>query len=92
LGVPSIPEIADKSYDFTRLERAVRALAEECRRRQAESASLRNDLVDKGRRIRALDEQLLHANQLRQDVAKRVDELIARIDALDAQLDESAEA
>ena len=38
------------------------------------------------RRIRGLEEQLLEANQKRQDVAKRIDELISQLDHLDAQL------
>ena len=46
---------------------------------------------EKGERILALEGQLLEANQRRQDVAKRIDELIAQMDSLDAQL-ESADA
>ena len=44
-----------------------------------------------GERILALEGQLLEANQRRQDVAKRIDELIAQMDSLEAQL-ESADA
>jgi hypothetical protein len=36
-----------------------------------------------------LEAQLLEANQRRQDTAKRVDELIAQLDQLDAQLEGS---
>ena len=42
-------------------------------------------------RVRSLEEQLRSANQLRQDVAKRIDELIGQIDQLDAEL-EAAES
>jgi chromosome segregation ATPase len=48
--------------------------------------SLRRRLEEKNRRIRSLEGQLLDANQKRQDVAKRVDELISQLDHLDAQL------
>ena len=33
-----------------------------------------------------LEEKLLEANQKRQDVAKRIDELVTQLDHLDAQL------
>lgn len=37
--------------------------------------------------MRALEGQLLEANQRRQDVGKRVDELISQLDHLDGELD-----
>jgi len=37
-------------------------------------------------RIQALEGDLRHANQRRQDVAKRIDELIGQIDHLEGQL------
>lgn len=73
-------------YDFERLERAVAELARSQRRQQDETTSLRRRLEDRNRRIRSLEEQLLEANQKRQDVAKRIDELISQLDHLDAQL------
>jgi len=48
------------------------------------SATLRRELEHRSQRIRALDGKLLEANQKRQDVVKRIDELIAQIDQLDA--------
>jgi hypothetical protein len=48
-------------------------------------------LEEKARGIRSLEGQLLEANQKRQDVSKRIDEMIAQLDHLDAQL-ASAEA
>ncbi len=53
---------------------------------QDETVSLRRRLEERNRRIRRLKEQLLEANQKRQDVAKRIDELISQLDHLDAQL------
>jgi chorismate mutase len=46
--------------------------------------ALRRDLEQSRQRIRVLDGKLLGANQKRQDVAKRIDELIAQLDQLDA--------
>ena len=42
-------------------------------------------------RNRRVDEQLLEANQRRQDVGKHIDELIAQIDQLDAQFESQEE-
>jgi hypothetical protein len=46
---------------------------------------LRHELAEKRQRLRALDGQLLEANQRRRDVTKRVDDLIAQIDHLESQ-------
>ena len=56
------------------------------RRQQEEVEGLRRRLQEKNGRVRSLEEQLLVANQKRQDVAKRMDELISQLDHLDAQL------
>jgi septal ring factor EnvC (AmiA/AmiB activator) len=73
-------------YDFDRLERAVSDLAEAHRRQRDENAVLRRKLEEQARRLRALEGQLLDANQRRQDVAKRIDELISQLDHLEGQL------
>ena len=62
-------------------------LASAYRRQRGENLALRRDLEQKSQRIRALDGKLLEANQKRQDVAKRIDELIAQIDQLDSSFD-----
>lgn len=54
-------------------------------RLQQEQSALREDLEKKERRIRELDEQLLDANQRRQEAGKRIEELITQLDHLDAQ-------
>ena len=61
-------------------------------RLREENATLRSDVFDKEQRIRRLDEQLLEANQRRQDVGKHIDELIAQLDQLDAQFESQEEA
>lgn len=82
-------EVSGPAYDLDRLERALSALVDQNARLREESAALRHALDDRGERIRALEGQLLDANQRRQDVIKRVDELIAQMDALDAQLEQA---
>ena len=74
-----------ESYDLDRLARAVRTLVENQQKREQQNVSLRSDVEQKKRRIRELEEQLLAANQRRVEVGKRIDELIAQIDHLDAQ-------
>lgn len=81
-----IPHEAPKSHDFKRLERAVAALVETHERMQKDNDELRDRVAENATRIRTLEEQLLEANQRRQDVAKRIDELIAQLDQLDTQL------
>jgi chromosome segregation ATPase len=56
---------------------------------QKVNAELRARLAERDTQVRALEERLRTANQLRQDVAKRIDELIGQIDQLDAELEES---
>ncbi len=74
------------TYDFERLERVVEDLVQAHQRQAHENAGLRRRLEEKGRELRMLEGQLLGANQKRQDVAKRVDELISQLDHLDGQL------
>ena len=73
-------------YDLDRLERAILALVEDHARLREERAAMRRSLEERSARITRLEGELLEANQRRQDVAKKLDELIAQMDALDAQL------
>ena len=76
----------DAAYDLDRLERAVSALIESSDRLRQENRLLREQLASKAQRIQALESDLRNSNQLRRDIAKRIDELIVQIDHLDAQL------
>lgn len=76
----------DRLDDLDRLERAFSALIAQNETLRRERDGLRQDLQRSTTRIAALEGQLLDANQRRKDVAKRIDELIAQIDQLDAQL------
>ncbi len=57
-----------------------------------ENSALRVEIAAKNRHAHVLEGKLLEANQRRQDIAKRIDELIAQIDQLGAQLDSQAES
>jgi chromosome segregation ATPase len=70
----------------------VAALVDSHERLRSENVALRHDLLEREQRIRHLDEQLLEANQRGQDVGKRIDELIAQIDQLDAQFESQDES
>lgn len=76
----------DAAFDLDRLERAVAALIEVSERLRGENRALREQVASRAQRIQTLESELRHANQRRQDIAKRVDELIAQIDHLDVQL------
>lgn len=78
--------VTSPPYDWDRLERAVRALVSRQEALRNEVRALRGDLGERNHRIRVLETQLLEANQRRQDTGKRIDELIAQLDQLDAQL------
>ena len=90
-GVFLISDDHRDGFDFERLERVVAALVAAHREVSVENVGLRVRLEEKARGIRSLEGQLLEANQKRQDVSKRIDEMIAQLDHLDAQL-ASAEA
>lgn len=77
---------------FARLDRLVRSLVDRYERQRGETAALRNELQERDRRIHLLDEKILALNQGRQDAAKRLDDLIARLDQLDAELEARLEA
>jgi predicted nuclease with TOPRIM domain len=85
-------ESADAVYDLERLDAAITALVETNQKLRSERDELRSIVADHTDRIRTLESEALDANQRRQDVAKRVDELIGQIDQLDAQLESAAPA
>ena len=73
------------AYTFERLEAAVAELIDSQHQLKAENASLREQLLERDRRLQGVDERLLQANQRRQDALKRIDDLIASLDQIDAQ-------
>ncbi len=75
-----VARAARESADFARLEHAVRALAAEHALLRGENVELREKLDRAAVRIRRQDERILAENQRRQDVLKRLDELLGRIE------------
>ncbi len=67
-------------------------LVEDHRRLRRENSALQVEVDAKTQHAHLLDGKLLEANQRRQDIAKRLDELITQIDQLGAQLDAQAES
>jgi chromosome segregation ATPase len=62
------------------------------RRLRGENDTLREDRLQRDRRIRELEEQVRDLNQRRQDVAKRLDDLIGHVARLEAQVDRGGSA
>jgi septal ring factor EnvC (AmiA/AmiB activator) len=73
-------------HDFDRLDRAVQQLAARFRAVVAENARLAREVAERERRMAELESKLREGNQLRRDVAKRIDDLIGQIDHLEVQL------
>lgn len=72
--------------DFTQLERAIHGLVDRQRALGLSESGLRRDLETSDRRIRVLEEEVRDLNQQRCDVAKRIDDLVAQLERLEADL------
>lgn len=70
----------------------MRALAAQGQKLQKENAKLRVQLDERDRRIQTLDDKLLDLNQRRQDALKRLDDLIAQVEQVDARLEASLDS
>lgn len=75
-------------YDWGRLEGVVTQLIERFETLRRENATLHDELAKQRNRTRTLEAQVLELNQRRQDVTKRIDDLVAQIDYIDAQMGE----
>ena len=62
------------------------SLARAYRSAQEDKGALRRRVEEQNRHIRSLEGRLLEANQRRQDVAKRIDELVAQLAQVEGQL------
>lgn len=80
------------AYDFSRLEQAVELLVRQHEELQAENEKLASELEDREARLRSLDEQILVANEKRQDAVKRIDALIEQLERVDAAFDAEPDA
>jgi chromosome segregation ATPase len=75
-----------ESSQFERLEALVRSLVDRHRALNADRKQLRERVAERDARIRTLDARLVQSNQLRRDAAKRIDELAAQLDRVEAEL------
>ncbi len=69
----------------------MRALVDKSRQLELECSELRVQVEDRDQRLADLDEKLLADNQMRQDALKRLDDVIAQVDRLGAQIDPPSE-
>ena len=82
------PKRGQRPFDFARLKRAIAALIERTQSLRSENADLRGDLEQRDERIRSLELRILELGQRREDALKQLDELIARVEGLEAQFDD----
>ena len=71
---------------FERLEALVRTLVERHGALNTDRKQLRERIAQRDARIKTLDARLVQSNQLRRDAAKRIDELLAQLDRLEAEI------
>ena len=69
-----------------RLERAVRRLAENRIALSDRVSGLDADIEKRNARIRELEAELRESARLREEVAKRIDDLMARLDPIEADV------
>lgn len=74
-----------KQIDIDRLEAAIRKLVERHREILIDNTSLREQIVLRDEKVLVLESEIRDLNQRRQDVAKRIDDLIAQIEQLENQ-------
>ncbi|MBW2420736.1 MAG: hypothetical protein JRH19_19495 [Deltaproteobacteria bacterium] len=68
------------------MERAVCALLDERSRLQSENDALRDQFEERDQRVGRVEEELRDLNQRRRDAMKRLDDVIAQLDALETEL------
>jgi peptidoglycan hydrolase CwlO-like protein len=71
---------------FERLDALVRSLVDRHRALTAHQKQLRERVAQREARIKTLDAQLVQSNQRRRDAAKRIDELVAQLDRVEAEI------
>jgi len=86
-GLRSHPDLDHDLKNFERLESLVRELVDRHATLRAEHAETLSQLSRREARIGELEERVLAMNQVRQDAAKRIDELISQLDRVEAELD-----
>ena len=79
-------------YDFDRLEQSVEFLLKEHERLSAEREALLSELVDREQRIATLENSLSSGQERRAAAIESVDDLLARLEQLQATVTTAAEA
>ncbi len=82
----------DHRQVLERLEAAARSLLARLRLLHESNEALREEVRERDRRIEALESEMRELNQRKRDVAKRIDNLIAQIDRMDANRETAKES
>ena len=80
------PEHADLAH-FERLDGLVRELVERLQALRKENAALRDQLTERGARVRELEDQQAKWTGLRAAATGRIDDLVDQLDQLETELD-----
>lgn len=81
----------DDGFDYGRLDRAIESLLEDHARLRTQNRSLRAVVGERESKITDLEAQLLASDQKREDAIKRIDELVLRLEQIDAALERADE-
>ena len=80
------PKHADLAH-FERLDGLVRELVERLQALRKENAAFRDQLSERGTRVRELEDQQAEWADLRASATGRIDQLVEQLDQLEAELD-----
>jgi len=81
----------DDGFDYGRLDRAIESLLEDHARLRTQNRSLRAVVGERESKITDLEAQLLASDQKREGAIKRIDELVLRLEQIDAALERADE-
>lgn len=81
----------DESFDYARLEQAIESLLEDHAKLRTQNRSLRATVGERETQVAKLEGHLLEAKQKRQDAIKRIDDLVSRLEQIDAALERADE-
>ena len=81
----------EDSFGYRRLDRAIELLLEDHARLRTQNRSLRAAVGERESKITDLEAQLLASDQKREGAIKRIDELVLRLEQIDAALERADE-
>ena len=79
------------AYDIERLEQSTRVLVELCEQLQDENARLKKSVSERDAQVAELEARIAGQNQRRAEAQRRIDDLVGRLEWIDAQLAKSQE-